>query len=160
MKSEHPRPPERTGLIRVPDVCLGLIASACLVVGCGRAELAPVDLTVGDACSFCKMAIVETRYAAEILTDDGEPLPFDDLACLASYLKEKGTGLSVGAFFVMDFSSRTWVRAEQAHFVRSPRFKTPMNSGIVAFREKANAEAALRAWGGQQVTWAEVLSQP
>lgn len=87
-----------------------------LVAACGRAELTPVDLTPNETCSFCRMAISETQYAAEILTEDGDPLPFDDLLCLATYLKQKGDQMKVGAIFVMDYSSRTWVKAEHAHF--------------------------------------------
>jgi copper chaperone NosL len=128
-----------------------------IVAACGRATFAPVALTPADVCSYCKMAISETQYAAEILTEDGEPLPFDDLACLALYLKERQ--VNVGAIFVMDYSSRTWVKAEDAHFLRSPRFKTPMSGGIAAFREKARAEAALRDFGGELMTLAQVLAR-
>lgn len=135
-------------------VTVGLL----IVAGCGRATLAPVPLTPADVCSYCKMAISETQYAAEILTEDGEPLPFDDLACLALYLKERP--VNVGAIFVMDYSSRTWVKAEEAYFLRSPRFKTPMSGGIAAFREKAGAEAALRDFGGELMTLAQVLARP
>jgi hypothetical protein len=35
-----------------------------------------------------------------------------------------------------------------------------MGGGIAAFREKAGADAALRDWGGERLTLAQVLAEP
>jgi len=113
-----------------------------LLAACAAGEFTPVPIEEGDMCSFCRMAISEKQFAAEIITDDAT-LKFDDVGCMLRYRQAAADKLDRAAIFVTDLDSRGWLKAEGAFFVRSKTIKTPMGSGIVAFgdRSKAGSDA-------------------
>jgi nitrous oxide reductase accessory protein NosL len=102
------------------------------------------------------MAISETRYAAELIRQDGEPIKFDDIGCMIHYVEGTRQNDDVAACFVLDFDSQEWLDADRAFFLRSPAFKTPMGGGIVAFKEKSNADAAVTKYGGKLLGFADL----
>jgi len=127
-----------------------------LAASCGDGQLRPVAITAGDACDYCRMAISEKQYAGELLDLDGNTRKFDDLSCMLKYLKKSNPG--VAAYFVMDYETRSWVKAEEASFVRSSQLKTPMSGGIIAFKDKTKAEEALRRHQGELITFKQLLN--
>ena len=116
----------------------------------------PVMIEVHDMCSFCRMSISEKRYAAELIDSEGQALKFDDIACMANYIKQKNNNSSIVATFVMDFDRREWLKAENAFYVRSSDFKTPMNGGIVAFGDQSGAQAAAAKYNGAMLKFADL----
>jgi copper chaperone NosL len=138
---------------------LFLITALLLLAACTGGGIAPVELLPEDMCASCKMAISEKKYAAEFINQDGEAFKFDDIGCLAGYVKNKTSRASITAFFVVDFESKQWLKAEEAVFVQSSQFQTPMAGGIVAFRDKAKAEAAAASNQGRLISFAEVLGE-
>jgi copper chaperone NosL len=128
-----------------------------LFVACQQSQLKPVELLPEDVCSFCKMAISEKRYAAEFITKDGDAFKFDDISCMAGYINAKKNRDSIAGFFVVDFNSKEWTKAEEAHFVKSSQFKTPMSGGIVAFKNREQAEATAKANQGKLLSFADVI---
>ncbi len=127
-----------------------LVVCFLLLIGCGRAELRPVELLPEDMCAFCKMAISEKRFASELITQDGEALKFDDIGCMLRFRKERSNPELVAATFVIDFETHEWLRFEEAYFVKSKEFRTPMDGNWAAFRAKASAEAAATRYQGVQ----------
>jgi copper chaperone NosL len=125
---------------------------------CGSPSYAPVALSAEDMCAFCKMALSEKQYAAEFIIKDGEAFKFDDLGCLVNYIASKKNQAEIAAFYVMDYETQQWVKAETAFFVKSDRFHTPMSGGIIAYQDRAKAEAAAAAKQGKLMNWAEVLA--
>jgi copper chaperone NosL len=128
-----------------------------LLAGCGRAEIKPVDIVAEDMCALCKMAISEKQYAAEFITHDGEPLKFDDIGCMVRYLEGQQNKDDIAAYFVVDFDSREWVRAEAAHYIRSSELQTPMSGGIVAFKDQSKMEAAAAQYQGDRLRFSDLL---
>ena len=63
---------------------------------------------------------------------------------------------AIRATFVMDFERREWLKAEDAFYVRSSEFKTPMSGGIVAFKDEANAQQAAATYRGSMLRFAEL----
>ena len=64
----------------------------------------PQPIKLGqDACSFCKMSIADNHFGAEIMTKKGKVYKFDDMHCIAGFMKAntidnndiKETGLSI-----------------------------------------------------------------
>ncbi len=119
---------------------LGLLI--LLLVDCGKSELKPVDLLPEDMCATCKMAISQKGFAAEILDSEQMAVKFDDIGCLVRFTSKRDQKDKVSAWFVMDYVSKTWVDAKEAWYVRNSSIRTPMGSGIVAYREKSQAESA------------------
>lgn len=132
------------------------VAMMLVLANCQSATLEPIAIEAHDMCSFCRMSISEKRYAAELIDEDGEVYKFDDIGCMANFMKQKENDGSIRAAFVMNFEQREWLKAEDAFYARSPEFKTPMSSGIVAFRNESNAHAAAAKYHGTMLRFPEI----
>ena len=128
-----------------------------LCIGCRSAELRPIEIMAEDMCSFCRMAISEKRFASELLIQDGEVFKFDDIGCMLRFRKSHGHPELVVATFVMDYETRKWLKAEEAYFVKSKEFKTPMGGNVVAFKAGADAAAAADRTQGVSLRYAALL---
>ncbi|HEY7785608.1 MAG TPA: nitrous oxide reductase accessory protein NosL [Pyrinomonadaceae bacterium] len=128
-----------------------------MVPGCATSKVEPVDLQPEDVCARCKMAISEKQYAAELIDVEGQAFKFDDISCMADFIKSKRVS-SVSAYFVMDFDARQWIKGEDAFFMRSTELKTPMNGGIIAFKDQERAEAASTTYHGTQLRFKEIVN--
>ena len=127
-----------------------------MVASCQQSAVTPVAIEANDMCSFCRMSISETRYAAELIDDEGQAFKFDDIGCMANFIKQKRNNAPIRATFVMDYDRREWLAAESASFVRSTEFKTPMNGGIVAFKDRSDAEAAVAKYHSMLISFADI----
>jgi copper chaperone NosL len=132
------------------------MAMLVLLASCQRKTIEPVAIETNDMCSFCRMSISERRYAAEVIDNDGQAFKFDDIGCMASFVKQKRNTVPIQATYVMDFDRREWLEAENATYVRSAELKTPMNGDIVAFRDQSAANAAAAKYHGTMLRFAEV----
>ena len=94
-----------------------------------------------DACTHCKMTIIDKRYAAEILTKKGKAYKFDDIACLINYIKENSLPESELTVYVADYNNpdSKFLDAHQVVYLHNEIFKSPMNGSIAAFAKAANA---------------------
>jgi len=129
------------------------LLSLSLLAACGGGPdlNEPPDVRYGeDVCERCLMIINEARYAAAYVTPDGEPRLFDDIGGMAAHIDEalEGGALEDGAvFWVHDYDTEEWLKAEEAFYVESEELATPMGFGIVAFADRERAEA----WAAEQV---------
>lgn len=135
-----------------------LVLFALTFVACSEAEIKPVDIAAEDVCSHCKMAISEKQFAAEFITPDGDASKFDDIGCMLDYLKEK-PDTKVAAHFFMDYETKQWVNGRAASFTKSAEITSPMSGGIIAFQDKAKAEAAATKYKGKTLNFEE-LTKP
>ena len=116
-----------------------LLVFTLLLAACAGGAIKPVDIEANDMCSFCRMAISEKRYAAEIIDQEENVMKFDDIGCMLRYRDAAGATLEPAAIFVTDFETREWLPADKAYFSRPANAKTPMGSGIVANADKEKA---------------------
>lgn len=106
------------------------------LVGACEPPAVPVAIRLNeDACAHCRMTIVSTRTAAQIITPGVEPIVFDDLGCLQQF-RAKATLPPDAVVFVMDHQASEWIDERQAVITRTSE-ATPMGSGLVAVRRKA-----------------------
>ncbi len=138
---------------------IGLLLIALWLAGCGAQKFEPVEIAAEDMCAFCKMAISEKQYAAEFLNRDGDVFKFDDIGCLANQLKTRQNRRNVAALYVVDYDARRWIDAQQAYFVRSEEFKTPMSGRVVAFKDRLKAEEAAAKYHGRPLGFDEVFGE-
>jgi copper chaperone NosL len=140
------------------------LVAACLFVGasalanCQKPGIEPVALQPEDVCAHCKMSISEKRYAAELIDREGEARKFDDITCMVKFVKNPNNTTKAVAYFVMDFDERQWIKADNAHYVRSSELSTPMNGGIIAFNDKSKAEEASAKYHGKLLSFKDVLN--
>jgi copper chaperone NosL len=133
------------------------IASLVVLTNCQKKTIEPVSVEANDMCSFCRMSISEKRYVAEFIDDDGQVLKFDDIGCMASFVQQKKNRAPIRATFVMDFDAREWLKAEDAFYVRSSEFDTPMGFGIVAFKDQTRAQAEATKNRGTMLRFSDVM---
>lgn len=128
-----------------------------LLLGCGG-PLEPAQLTPDqDICSHCRMTIVQPELAAQAV-EPGSVGFFDDIGCLAAWLRQQPAGGEM-ALFVADFESAEWLKAEDAFYVQSPSMPTPMHSGLTAFKTADRAQAAAGRLQGRLLSWDEALME-
>src|SRR3569833_1323155 len=103
------------------------------------AKFEPVDYG-HDACTYCKMTIMDKRFAAEILTKKGRAYKFDDIACLKRYLAEQGISENEITVFVADYKDpANFLNAREVVYLHSEQlFKSPMSGNLAAFPPEGN----------------------
>ena len=119
-----------------------------LLIGCGQPvniEVPPEIAYGQDVCERCGMIITEEKFAAAYWTEKGEARRFDDIGGMLAYLTEVPE--DVASYWVHDFASGEWIRAEEASYVLDGALMTPMGFGIAAF---ADAEQAQSMAHGQE----------
>jgi copper chaperone NosL len=108
---------------------------AALACESGRPQPAPLD-TRNEACASCRMAVSDARFAAQLVAPGEEPRFFDDIGCLATFVKA-GRAPAGATAFVTDYRTRDWIRADRAVYARVPGLQTPMGSQLVAHADAA-----------------------
>lgn len=137
---------------RAGALLLLLCSIACAA---GAPQPAPLD-TRNEACASCRMAVSEVRFAAQVVAPGEVPLFFDDLGCLATFLKA-GRAPAAAAVFVADHRSHAWVPAAAAVYTRVPQVATPMGSHVIAHADAASRDQDAAARGGTSVAPLELL---
>lgn len=112
-----------------------------LLAACAPGDPRPVDLQPGTPCAYCRMTIVDSKLASQIVAPGEDPRLFDDLGCLQAYLAQEGVGgrpgIDLSRVFVADHTTGEWIRWREAVLTRDPAIATPMNSHLVAHRAAA-----------------------
>ncbi len=136
---------------------LFLIMCVSAFASCAQQKLEPVAIVPEDMCSFCRMAISEKRYAAELLDSEGEVFKFDEIGCMVNFIERNQFDDKTTVRFVMDFDERTWIKAEDAYYVASPEITTPMNGNVIAFTTELKAQQAAERFHGRIQRFEEVF---
>lgn len=129
-----------------------VIATAC---GGGAPEPAPLD-TRNEQCASCRMAVSSARFASQLVAPGELPRFFDDLGCLADFLKA-GKAPAEAVAFVADHRTKAWVRADRAVYTRVPGLETPMGSHVIAHADAASRDGDADARAGTPVTPSELF---
>jgi len=133
------------------------------LTGCNRAPLdapiPPPSMVFGeDMCDECSMIISEQRYAGAIGLRNGrriKHLLFDDIGEMFLYELPPHDDMR---YFVHDLESAECLGADEAHFLRSKKLRTPMGTGVAAFAKPEERDAALARLGGEALTLATLRS--
>lgn len=148
----------RRGFMRCA-ACSSVMAVAAIVsAGCGARPSGPQppDIAFGrDVCEQCGMIISEARFACATVLDDGSSHKFDDIGEMVMYHFDH-PDQQVTAYFVHDYNTEAWTRAEPAFYVQSDNIKTPMGHGLAAFAAKTDAEAYATKAGGKVFNFDEM----
>lgn len=123
--------------------CRVLIVSllALVLLSCSDETLRPVRIDLrNDMCASCRMAVSNAKLAAELLSPGEEPRIFDDIGCLAAYLRDHKPAAGA-AVYVADHRTGEWVPARAAMFTRVDSIETPMESHLVAHADEASRRA-------------------
>jgi copper chaperone NosL len=133
----------------------GLMLSGC---GAGGGPDAPPSIRYGEDIDVsCGMIISEAAHAAAYRTIDGETRLFGDVGAMVKYHREQRE--SVANFFVHDYDTKNWLKADMAFYVVSPALRTPMDGGVVALADEVAARELARRVGGRTFGLKALLDQ-
>ena len=139
---------------RTAWVFLPLVAAACT-----QGPPPPANLERGEACGSCRMAIADTRFAAQLVAPAEEPRYFDDVGCVRDYLAAGAARPPHRVVYVADHRTKAWVRAERAVYAKADGIETPMGSHLLAFADAASRDADPAARGGVAMSAADVFGR-
>ncbi|HEU0111085.1 MAG TPA: nitrous oxide reductase accessory protein NosL [Flavisolibacter sp.] len=119
----------------------------------------PEAIVIGkDLCSDCSMTIMDAKFGGEIITKKGKTFKFDDVHCLANYIKKGAVKKEdVGQTLFINYQQpNTFLDEKTAWFVVSQQLKSPMNSNAAAFTNKVTAEQKAKETNGDLKAWHEL----
>lgn len=129
-----------------------------VTAACGGGAPGPATLDPRhDACRTCRMTVSDPRTAAQIVAPGEEPMFFDDIGCLAAYLRENPVPATGAVAYVADHRTRAWVPASRATYARVERLETPMGSHLVAYVDRPSLRADADAQGSTPVSVSEIF---
>jgi len=135
-----------------------LLAVVALLASCSSGPPAPARLdTRNDACAWCRMAVSDARFAAQMVAPSEEPRFFDDIGCLAHYAAATKPLPRGAVLYVADHRTKAWIRADAAVFTAVASLATPMDSHLIAHADAASRDADPGAKGGTPRTAAELF---
>ncbi|HYN06549.1 MAG TPA: nitrous oxide reductase accessory protein NosL [Vicinamibacterales bacterium] len=139
-------------------VLVSILAAVAAGAACGSNAPAPAALDSGhDVCAYCRMIVSDRRFASQIVAPLEEPKFFDDLGCLANYLKGAGSLDARTTVYVADHSTLAWVPARAAVFTRVETLTAPMGSHLVAHASASTRAADPAASAGTPVSLSDAF---
>lgn len=129
------------------------------VIGAVACSPQPQPISYGKAgCEFCKMTIVDERYASQLVTDKGKAFNFDAVECMINYFNENSTTYAFQ--LVTDFNNPTnLINAKEAVYLRTANLPSPMGMYITAVNSIDNANAMSTEHGGEIYNWDNLISK-
>lgn len=132
------------------------VLSVLVLSACGDKTYEPREINAEtDVCYMCNMSITHAQYAGQIVKKNNDVIVFDDIGCLMEYIAEYGDK-EVGAAFIRDNESDTWLDVTEASYVYSPDFWTPMNFGVLAFSSKEAAQSYADEQNGELLAYKDL----
>ena len=109
-----------------------------------------------DHCDYCKMTISSWQFAAEVKTSKGRFYKFDDIVCMTAYALEN-KNVKISSYYVNDFLKRNeLINAENAYYLKSNEFMSPMGGNIAAFMSKDAAHDMIEKYHAVEISWNEI----
>jgi copper chaperone NosL len=137
---------------------LELAVGALLAGACAGGPPPPAALdTAHTSCAHCRMLVSDVHFAAQIVAPGEEPVFFDDIGCLRQYLAARPTTPPRAIAYVADHRTGEWIAAAEALYSKVDSLATPMNSGLVAHKDRASRDRDEAARGGRVLGPEEVF---
>ncbi len=132
-----------------------IAAFALLFISACAVEPEPIHFGK-DACSYCKMTIVDNQHASEFVTSKGKVYKFDAIECMLNQMKTFDEA-PVQLLLVSDYSQPGELcDATSSSFLISSELPSPMGANLTAFKVNEDAVAVQEAKGGEIFTWSQM----
>jgi len=152
------RTPEKGGLKNALIISTGTLIA---VTGMSACTTGPEPIVYGrDACQSCKMTMTDNRFGAELVTTTGKIYKFDDMNCLAGFVKSGSvqTAKIAGTYGIDFYKAGSFVDLQNAYLLQNEAIKSPMRSDIaVLASESDRIKLEKETGGGKQLTWNDYL---
>ncbi|RZJ35652.1 MAG: hypothetical protein EOO51_04770 [Flavobacterium sp.] len=128
------------------------------VSSCSKAEPEPITLNK-DNCSNCKMGISDGKFCAEAISEKGRIFKFDDIHCMISFA-HADPSVKMAEFYVHDYiNANALIPVSKVIFVKGGEIRSPMNGGIIALVNKADAEQMVQKFHAEIVPWDAIMKK-
>lgn len=135
------------------------LAPLILALSACNPQPQPIDFGA-DACDFCRMTIVDQRYAAQLVTTKGRNYRFDAIECLLRFDQERTDPTPASHYLVANFDQPgLMLDATQAGYLISPQLPSPMGANLTAFDSRERATQAQQTHPGMVYNWLELKTQ-
>jgi copper chaperone NosL len=120
-------------------------------------NVAPRPIKVNaDVCASCQMTIVDLKFATELVTDKGKQYVFDDIACMATFIKEN-KDMNVRQMYVANYLNDTeFLKVLSAFFIQGGNIQSPMGGNVAAFKTEAEAQQYAGQLNANVVSWKDL----
>ena len=139
--------------LKIMTVIMLALSSAC--------SRAPEPIQYGkDACTHCRMTIMDKRFAAEIITVKGKVFKFDAAECMADFLKEKPeiAANEKSIFLVSDFNHPgQFVDGRKSFFLKDNSLASPMGGNLAAVTSENSAKSIQKDKSARIYDWSLLL---
>ena len=133
---------------------LAAIPAGALLLGSGARATGPEAIRYGrDSCDRCRMRFAAAGFAAERRDKSGILRKYDDIGCMLIAASRDASGEA----WVEDHGGGGFVPLLDAVLVAGDGLATPMDYGVVAFLDPAQAAAFARDRGARVVALDELL---
>jgi len=135
-----------------------LFTAYILVMSSCKTEPQPIRFGE-DACSFCKMIIMDNKFGAELITEKGKVYKFDSGECMVRFMKTKRMDAErPQQLLVVDhMTGGKLIEAKTANFLHSESLSSPMGGGLTCFARRADLDSFQKAYTGQFWNWEQVV---
>lgn len=112
-----------------------------------------------ENCELCKMTIMNNQFAAELITKKGKVFKFDDIHCMALYIKNVPVDKeNINQLFITDFSMPgKFINAGNAVFIKSENLRSPMEGNIAAFENADSAKKYLMQFDAADIKLSSII---
>jgi copper chaperone NosL len=99
------------------------------------------------------MTIMEENFACQTITKKGKVYVYDDLKCQIKEKRSNERSLSGAQFYVSNYlDDGAFLAFEQAFFIESSEFKSPMAGNIAAVATQSEAEVLASEKNGKVIS--------
>jgi len=153
------RKKQKTMISRKMTAVAATFVSVLILAGCNpKSE----KISFGkDNCAECKMTIMDPKFGGEIVTKKGKVYKFDDVHCVAMFLKRRGVEMNeIHQTLFTDYNnSEEFIKVNSAEFVVSSQLKSPMGGNAAAFKNSTEAQSKSAEIEGSKITnWATLYN--
>lgn len=119
----------------------------------------PEPIVVGkDTCSHCKMIIVDSKFACELITKQFKVYKYDDLSCMKAMVQGQRDISQEARLYVMDYlNSGRLLPRNQASLFSSPSYRGPMGGTIIAIAQNITAADSNGLDLSNTISWDQLL---
>jgi copper chaperone NosL len=107
------------------------------------------------------MTISDVRFGVELVTKKGKVFKFDDVHCMAAYLKTNDTEPdNIKNYYLSNYSGKhQLIPVDAALLLKSDGLRSPMGGNVAAFDNKDSLLVIQKYFSGNTITWSELIKQ-
>jgi copper chaperone NosL len=106
------------------------------------------------------MSIADNHFGAEIMTQKGKVYKFDDMHCIAGFIKSKQVDSNdIKDIWLVNYAEpHNFIPAQKAFLFESADLHSPMGGNIANFDDENKLTETMKIMKGQPLTWNEFIN--